>query len=360
MNQNTLIWLLVGVIVIGGGIWIFSGTGPGSNTASTTPTVTTSQQTGSTNTSATAPVVTTGTLVIPSTSTALLTGKVFPGGAQTSYWYEFGTTQSLGLSTTKQSVGSGFENITAPAYLTGLSANTVYYFRLVAQNSLGTTNGTTLSFTTNSTPPPTGSAPAAHTDSATAVTRTSASLSGRVTPNGADTSFWFEYGESAALGNTTAFVSAGSGTAAQTESVSVSGLKPLTKYYFRINSQNQFGTTNGAILSFTTSGPAAIGSPGAVTGNATVVTQSSATLRGSVNPSSDPVTSYWFVYGTDAQISANVVTTTHHAITVGGTANVNVSADITGLASGTTYWYRLVVMNTFGTTNGAVAAFTTK
>jgi phosphodiesterase/alkaline phosphatase D-like protein len=47
-------------------------------------------------------------------------------------------------------------------------------------------------------------------------------------------------------------VTAGSGTIAEAVSQSISGLKPLTKYYYRISAQNTNGTANGAVMSFTT------------------------------------------------------------------------------------------------------------
>ncbi|MDO8582416.1 MAG: hypothetical protein Q7R63_00250 [bacterium] len=95
-------------------------------------------------------------------------------------------------------------------------------------------------------------APVPRTAAATGVTRTSANLHGDVVPNGATTQFWFEYGASADLGNATALASIGDGTVKTPVSLSVSGLNPLTTYWFRLNAQNQFGTVNGSIMTFKT------------------------------------------------------------------------------------------------------------
>ncbi len=346
MNQSAIIGLLAAVIILGGGIWLFeSGTLDSSTTATSTP----SGVNEPANNTVGAPYVTTGTLVVSSNSSAVMTGKVNPSGAQTSYWYEYGRTASLDSRSAAQAVGSGFANISAPAFVNGLAANSTYYYRLVAENSYGQVNGATLSFETNDNPPPTGSSPTARTDAATLVTRTSATLSGRVNPDSSETSYWFEYGETTDLGSITSFQSAGAGSASVAESVSVSGLKPATKYYYRINAQNQFGTVTGTRLSFTTSGPSAASAPTADTTSATAVTRTSATLNGKVNPNGDS-TSYWFEYGTDSLLGTILGSTTHKVIAGSGTSEVNASTQLTGISANTTYWYRVVSMNTLGPT----------
>ena len=340
MSQNSIIGIIAAIIIIGAGVWFFASGGMGGSTATTTPPTTNTVITPADTTpapvapTASAPTVTTGTLVVASNSSAVMTGKVVPNGSQTTYWYEYGRTSSLGTRTPSQALGSGFVSISAPAFTTGLSANTNYSYRLVAQNSFGTVQGAILTFTTNNNPPPTGSAPLARTDPAASILRTSATLSGQVTPKGSDTSYWFEYGLSSALGNTTAFSSAGAGTASVNESVAVSGLLPATKYYFRMDAQNQFGTVSGATLTFTTSGPAAISAPSANTTTATKLASTTATLNGNVNPNGGS-TSYWFEYGTDSLLSSILGSTTHKVI-VGVAANqTNVSGDIAGLLAGT-------------------------
>lgn len=363
MSQNTIIGILAVIIIIGGGIWLFASGGANSGTATTTPTTTTvttpAADTTPVPTAASAPTVTTGTLVVASNSSAVMTGKVIPNGAPSVYWYEYGKTSSLGSRTTSQNLGSGFVGISAPAFITGLSANTNYSYRLVAQNSFGTIQGSILSFTTNNNPPPTGSAPVTRTDAATSILRTSATLAGRVTPNGSDTSYWFEYGQSASLGNTTAFNSAGAGTAPVNESAAISNLLPATKYYFRMNAQNQFGTVIGATLTFVTNGPAAASAPSANTSAATKVASTTATLNGSVNPNGDS-TSYWFEYGTDSLLSSLLGATVHKVILSSAPNQSNVSSDITGLQGNTNYWYRVVSMNTLGTTKGDIVKFKTR
>jgi hypothetical protein len=102
---------------------------------------------------------------------------------------------SLSSKTVSQQIGSGFISLSSPAFITGLKANTLYYFRLSANNNFGTTSGATYSFKTNNNPPVQGVAPTVRTNSAGNISRTGANLNGIVNPNGFQTKYWFEYGK---------------------------------------------------------------------------------------------------------------------------------------------------------------------
>ena len=136
-------------------------------------------------------------------------------------------------------------------------------------------------------------------------------------------------------------------------------LTPLTKYYFRLNAQNQFGTVNGEIMDFTTTGPLTALQPSVYTNIASKVTASSATLRGSVNPNAAQTT-YWFEYGTASSLTAIAAKSTPQELAGSGTTKNSVSADITGLASDTMYLYRLVAKNEIGITYGDIVYFRTE
>lgn len=85
-----------------------------------------------------------------STSGGTINGTVNPNGQSTSVWFEWGTTTSLGHSTGK---GTATGTTASSWYfaLSGLTSNTTYYFRIVAQSDAGTSYGSILSFTTGST-----------------------------------------------------------------------------------------------------------------------------------------------------------------------------------------------------------------
>ena len=111
------------------------------------------------------------------------------------------------------------------------------------------------------------------------------------------------------------------------------------------------------IISSGGSAAAASGAPAprsATTGTATNVAQSSTTVAGTLNPNG-VTTSYYFQYGTNTSYGSSTPPTDVGS----GTADVPVSADLTGLASSTTYHYRLVAVSSSGTTDGADQTFTT-
>lgn len=104
---------------------------------------------------ATAPDVTTGTASGLSQTAATLNGTVNPNGAATTYQFEYGTSTGYGSTAPASpgSAGSGSAAVAESASLTGLSAGTVYHFRLNATNATGTTHGSDQSFTTTAVTP---------------------------------------------------------------------------------------------------------------------------------------------------------------------------------------------------------------
>jgi parallel beta-helix repeat protein len=81
-------------------------------------------------------------------NSASLNARVNPNGAATTVYFEYGTSTSYGDTTDIQSIGSGTDNITVSANITGLSVNTTYHYRVVAENGIDTTNGDDMTFTT--------------------------------------------------------------------------------------------------------------------------------------------------------------------------------------------------------------------
>ena len=353
------------IIIIGGGYLLLRNTSSTPTTPATTaPTTDTTMPATSTAPAApltlSAPTVVTSPNTTVSSSSAFVTGQVVPNGVSTTYWFEYGETSSFTNRSASQEIGSGFAAIATPAFIIGLKSNTLYYYRLMASNNLGTVYGTNYTFTTNSNPAPQASAPTASTNSASSVTRASATLNATVNPKGFETNYWFEYGTDSKLGNTTSIVSINDNlTSSQSVTSSLTGLQPLTKYYFRINAQNEFGTVNGSTLSFTTPGPANPGAPTVTINSATGVTSSSANLNGRINPNGADTT-YWFEYGTDSLLSNIIGSGTAQEVINAGTNTVSVQANINSLSNDTRYYYHLVGTNQYGTVNSAILSFTTR
>jgi phosphodiesterase/alkaline phosphatase D-like protein len=268
MNRNLLTGLVIGAIVIIGGAFLIYGAGKSTevDTAVTTPDETTHTNTGTVpvggtgttvtpsttvNPTPTSPLVTPSTVVAVSNSSAVVTGKITPNGSPTVYWYEYDTTNAFGLRTANQSLGAGYASVAAPALISGVSPNTKYFYRLKAMNAYGTITGQSLSFTTNTTVATPGVLPVVGSDTATLITNTSATLNAHLTPNSPPVSYWFEYGLTVDMGSTTAIKSTNSTVKVGVSAV-LTGLKPFTKYYFRLNAQNAYGTLNSQVTTFTT------------------------------------------------------------------------------------------------------------
>jgi hypothetical protein len=100
-------------------------------------------------------------------------------------------------------------------------------------------------------PAATPSAPGAGTGGAANVTAQTARLTGVVDPNGADTTWQFQYGTTSAYGATTPEVVV-KGDGRRTVTADVSGLAPDTKYHFRLIGRNAKGLDKGNDHTFTT------------------------------------------------------------------------------------------------------------
>jgi hypothetical protein len=94
--------------------------------------------------------------------------------------------------------------------------------------------------------------PSVTTGGAARVTQTSATLTGSVNPNGARTTYWFEFGTTKHYGATTGPTDAGAGTSAKAAAADLSGLAPNTNYHYRLVARNSVGTSFGADRSFKT------------------------------------------------------------------------------------------------------------
>lgn len=100
-----------------------------------------------------------------------------------------------------------------------------------------------------------GAVPAVTTNSASGVKSSGATLNGTVNPEGASTTYQFDYGTTTSYGSSVPIPagSAGSGATAVSESQAVAGLSPGTTYHYRIEATNSVGTSYGSDQQFTTS-----------------------------------------------------------------------------------------------------------
>lgn len=310
-----------------------------------------------TNTNNFLPSVTTSGVSSVSQNSATLSGYVSSNGSNTNAWFEWGTTWSLGNTTPNVSYGNTATNFSNTLY--GLSANTTYYYRAVAQNAQGIVQGSIMSFTTSGSVWNNWSALASVSTRNADVSTNFASLNGYVDPNGtSDTVRWFEWGSTTNFGNSTAAISHGS--VASNFSASVTGLTANTTYYYRAVARNAQGTVYGNMLSFTTAGQTYNYSYNTYTGTAPTVTTLLATeltgttakLNGLVFTSENISSNTWFEWGTNTSLGNKT-----QSINAGALPVVKHSDFISGLTNGQTYYYRIVAQNTYGTSYGTVNSF---
>jgi hypothetical protein len=293
-------------------------------------------------TTSSTPAAVTGGASTVTTTTATLNGSVDPSGRPTTWYFEYGTSTSYGTKTPVKDAGSGSGAIAVSAGVSGLRTGRTYHVRLVATSDAGTSRGSDKSFFTSA-------APAVTTKAASSVKDTTATLNGSVNPNGQAATVYFEYGTSTAYGAKTPVASAGSGTATKNMSAAVSGLTGGATYHFRVVATNATGTTAGTDLTFATAGK-----PVPRTGTPSGVTETSATLTGTVDPDGH-TTSWYFEYGTSTRYGTK--TASHDAGSSIGAKSVTIP--INGLTPGTAYHVRIVATSSAGTVYGADVAFST-
>ncbi|MHB8694712.1 MAG: fibronectin type III domain-containing protein [Solirubrobacteraceae bacterium] len=221
-----------------------AGTSPGSDVAFMTSTACVAG-------GATAPSAVTAAPTAITASSATLRGSVDPHGCATTYTFEYGTTIAYGHATTASSAGAGTGAVAAASAVTGLDPNTVYHLRIDATSAAGTTVGRDVAFATE-TACVRGSKPAVATEAAAGISPTGATLQGLVDPRGCATTYRFEYGTTAAYGQLTPLIAAGSGTTTVPEAAALTGLAPTTVYHYRIVAADAAGTTVGHDVAFAT------------------------------------------------------------------------------------------------------------
>ena len=194
------------------------------------------------------------------------------------------------------------------------------------------------------------------------VTRTSAFIAGTANPESKQANYYFEYvaGEEyepaaadpySAGGRTAVEALSGGHTPQTVERIVLTGLRPGVTYHYRMVVTNAAQTTYGPDQTFTTA-PAI--PPTVLTGVASEVAATSATLSGMVGPRGLP-TSYVFEVGTStgyegAKLFGNAGSST---------GEVPVTVGLQYLVPGVTYHYRLVATSFDGTSYGQDGSFTT-
>ena len=229
--------------------------------------------------------------------------------------------------------------------LTGLSSGTTYYVCSYATNSAGTGYGGQISFTTLAIPTLTS------TSAVTGVTCTSATSGGYVSSDGGSAisargvCYATIPNPTIANSKTTDGGTTGSWTSGTMT------LVPGTMYYVKSYATNSIGTGYGPQVNYTQSI--------AVPALATTTAASSITINSAIsggNVTSDgcgTVTTRGICWATTPN------PTTSNSIFANGSGTGTYTGNLTGLASGTTYYVRSYAINSAGTGYGGQISFTT-
>jgi hypothetical protein len=170
--------------------------------------------------------------------------------------FEWGTSTSFGhvAPCEPEGVAEGNSPVAVHAALSGLQTDTTYYYRLQATNANGTNPGEAFQGREFSTP-----GPGIHEESASTVTSASATLNARIDPDNVATTYYFQYGTSAAYGSTVPAppgLSIGSAKGDLPVSVHLQGLTAGTTYHYRVVALGEPGgeplTVNGPDQTFAT------------------------------------------------------------------------------------------------------------
>jgi hypothetical protein len=299
---------------------------------------------------------------------ATLKGSYDETGKQTEYFFEWGTSACpcANQSPLKEATSTDLGYLASTdGVLTHLKPQTVYHYRVVAENELGTTSGEDQTFET---------LPAVQsitTDPANPVERRKATAKGSFQGDGTQTSYTFEWGPTASYGNALEVQDGGSPNTLQHVAMVIDGCpenepdpkgclepsysnpaNPAPKtYHYRISATNELGTTKGAGQEFTTLPAVA----SLKTEEATSIDQENVTLNGEFEGNGED-TNYYFEYGLTPEYGK----TTETVDAGEPSGSKAVSSEITDYEAYETYHYRVVAKNAYGTTYGNDETFETE
>lgn len=196
--------------------------------------------------SVTAPTIA-SIVALPYSYTATINYTINANYGATTSIVKYGLSASALTSQVTGGNASGTGNMASTANITGLTANTTYYYQILATNSAGTTSSVVNSFVTNA--PPTQPTISGVNAVATAFVST---IAYTINANNDASTTVIKYGLSATALTSQVAGSAIAGNVTTSFTTPITNLLPATTYYYQIDVANSIGTSQSLVNSFTT------------------------------------------------------------------------------------------------------------
>jgi streptogramin lyase len=182
------------------------------------------------------PDTTTGPASEIRATSARLNAMVNPNGSDTEFWFQYGKASATNFEVYSPGggVGSGVEWVPVSVQITGLKPGTTYRYYVGAGSSGGGSEGDVLTFTTTG--------PGVEVLPPGEVTQSKITMSAKVDGLGSPTTYWFEYGNSAAYGFKTEVKSVPAGSGFQPVSAALEGLPVGATIHYRVVATSSEGT----------------------------------------------------------------------------------------------------------------------
>lgn len=286
------------------------------------------------------PTVTTNDATLVEETTSRLNGILDNDGGETcTVWFSYGLTPSLGTNTSGQSKTTGQSFY---ADLSSLQQGKLYYFKAVADNSIGTVNGSIKTFLTKPEAPTSFDV---YTDGENKINLT------WITGTGANTT----YIERNATGVTTPW-SRGTGTMIYNGSnISYTDTLPSVgvTYYYQAWSYVEWASLNHYSDSYASDSAISASNPNVTTNASTLVEETTARFNGFLIYDGGEACTVRFEYGFNDSFGSF---TSNQSKTTGNIFYVDVSS----LQQGKLYYFRAVANNSVATVYGDTKIFLTK
>lgn len=281
-------------------------------------------------------------------TTATFVGNVTDDGgagitARGVCWSETGNPTTLN---DKTSDGSGTGSFTS--ILTALTDGTTYYVRAYATNSVGTSYGNEITFTTNPATKATLS-----TNPISSILSVSAVSGGNISDDGGS-----EITARGICWSTSTLPDINDnkttdGTGAESFTSHITGIEPDYRYYVRAYATNSAGTAYGNELDFLTKQIR----PTIQTSEVTDITSYSATCGGfSIDPADTPISAKGIRYGTN---QSGIYDSRSSFSIEEGSGDSDFTSTMTGLIMDTVYYVTAYATNASGTAYGEIKSFRT-